>query len=121
MVKKKTRRTRVRKGVSKSWGRQTDVRVEYTPANIAIPAGRCPVGLEGYDLQSVREWVVALTDEKPDAYTYQPTVYKYWARHFYDFASPEFKAVQENLEKIVKGDIKTIADLEDEMPSVLSS
>ena len=113
MAKKKTRRTRARKGISKSWGRKTDVKVEYTPATIAIPSGVCPVELEGCDAQSVRDWVIALTNKKPAAYTYQPSVYRYWIRNFYDFWTDEHKTARENIEKIVKRDIKTVTDLED--------
>ena len=121
MAKKKKRRVRTRKGISKDWGRKDGVKVEYTPAKISIPAGYCPVELADCDIESVRAWVVSLTTRKPKEYTYTPTVYKYWVRHFYDFQTPEFKTTQENLDKIVKRDIRTVADLEDEMPSVLSS
>lgn len=113
MAKKKTRRTRTRKGISKDWGRKADVKVEYTPCLIAIPSGTCPVKLTGCDLQSVRDWVIALTNKKPTAHTYKPTVYRYWVRNFYDFWTDEHKTVQENIEKIVKCDIKTVTDLED--------
>lgn len=121
MAKKKTRRTRTRKGISKDWGRRDGVQTQYTTAKICIPAGYCPVELADCDIESVRAWVVSLTNHKPHEHTYAPTVYKYWVRHFYDFQTLEFKTTQQNLDKIVKSDIKTIADLEDEMPSVQSS
>jgi len=111
VAKKKKRRTRTRKGVSGDWGRKPGTEVSYTPAKIAIPAGPCPVELKGSDMISVKEWVIGLTKDKPDAYTYQPSVYRYWVRHFYDFWTDEHKEVVLNLEKIVTKDIKTVEDL----------
>ena len=112
MAKKKKRRTRGRKGISKDWGRKPGTEVSYTPAKIAIPAGRCPVQLKGSDADSVKEWVISLTSKKPEVYTYQPSVYRYWVRHFYDFWTDEHKEVMLNLENIVTKDIKTVEDLE---------
>jgi len=112
VAKKKTRRTRTRKGIAKGWGRTPGTKIQHTPAIIAIPAGHCPVKLKGSNTDAVKEWVIALTKKKPDAYTYKPSVYRYWIRHFYDFRTDEFKETVLNLDTIVKKDIKTIDDLE---------
>jgi len=121
MAKKKARRRRARKGISKDWGRKEGTQVEHIPCKIVVPAGKCPVELSDCDEISVSEWIIDLTDLKPKEYTYAPSVYKYWVRHFYDFWTPEFKQAQEIIDKLVTCDVKTVADLESKMPSVLSS
>lgn len=117
MAKKKTRRPRARKGVSTSWGRSEESRIEYSPCKIVIPSGRCPVELAGHDFNSVKDWVIDLTTEKPPPHTYAPSVYAYWIRAFYDFSSPEYREVEVHLSRIVKNDIKKVGDLESDEPT----
>lgn len=111
MAKKVKRRSRTRKGVSKSWGRAADAKINYTPMKLAIPSGKCPIVLADTSYEAVREWVLAITSSKPDPHTYQLSVYRYWVRDFYDIFSEEYKTVVSELEKIVTRDIKTVDDL----------
>jgi|TARA_Y100000310_G_scaffold90889_1_gene88188 hypothetical protein len=112
VAKKAKRRSRTRKGVSKSWGRTADVKINHPPMKLAIPSGECPVTLADTSYEAILEWVVALTECKPEPHTYQLSVYRYWVRNFYDIFSEEYKIVISELEKIVTCDIKTINDLE---------
>jgi len=76
------------------------------PMAVTIPAGKCPVKLEGADKESIREWITSLIDLKPKGYGYEPTVFKYYSRQFYDFGKDEYKQICNNVDLLLHG--KTI-------------
>lgn len=61
---------------------------------VATPAGKCPAKLSGTDKNSVLEWVDRVTEFGiKDNCKYLPEAIRYWARDFYDYSSPEYKAI----------------------------
>lgn len=58
---------------------------------VVIPAGRCPVQLEGTDEAAVKKWIGEVTKTLPPNVDFAPKAYKYWARHTYDTNSHEYR------------------------------
>lgn len=73
---------------------------------VTIPSGRCPVKLESVDKQAVKDWIISLIDLKPVGYGYEPTVFKYYSRHFYEVNKEEYKQVCKHVDSLLQG--KTI-------------
>ena len=61
---------------------------------VSTPAGKCPAKLSGTDRTSVMEWADRVMEfGVKDNCRYLPEAIRYWARDFYDYFSPEYKAV----------------------------
>ena len=112
MAKKKTRRTRVKKSNTSKWGRpDKPVKTTHPHIKLVIPAGKCPVKLAGDDKESIREWIVKLTQKKDGNTTYLASVYKYWVRDFYESYSQEYKDIGKIIDTLVTGDVNKVSDI----------
>ena len=108
----KKRRSRVKKTDTSKWKeRNPDAKVSYPHMKLLIPSGRCPVELEGEDRDSIREWIIKLTQKKRGNTTYQASVYKYWVRDFYESYSQEYKDIGLIIDTIVTGDVNKVSDI----------
>jgi hypothetical protein len=109
---KKKRRARVKKIDTSKLGRPSGpVKTTHPHVKLAIPAGRCPVKLEGLNRGSIREWIIKLTQKKDANTTYQASVYKYWVRDFYVSYSEEFKEAGAIIDTLITGDINKVSDI----------
>ena len=112
MAKKKTRTRRIKKANTAKWGRPVGpIKTTHPHQRLVIPSGYCPVKLEGNDRESIRQWIVKLTQKKDDNTTYLASVYKYWARDFYTSYSQEYKDVREIIDSIVTCDVNKVSDI----------
>jgi len=108
----KKRRSRVKKSNTSKWGRPADpVKTWHPHIKLVIPAGECPVKLSGNDRESIRDWVIKLTQKKDDNTTYQASVYKYWVRNFCESYSQEYKDIGEVIDELVTGDVNKVSDI----------
>jgi len=108
----KKRKTRVRKTDTSKWSTPNpNVKISHPHMKLLIPSGRCPVKLEGDDRESIREWIVKLTNKKDGNTTYQASVYKYWVRDFYESYSQEYKDIGSIIDTIVTGDVNKVSDI----------
>lgn len=110
---KRKRQTRVKKANTAKWGRPDDSKVKKTfiNATICIPSGKCPVQLEGNDRDSIRGWMVEITNKKPGAHVYLASVYRYWVRDFYESYSQEYKDIGEIIEALAPNPIRNATDI----------
>ena len=109
---KKKKAARVRKTDTSKWSKpRGPVKVTHPHINLLIPSGRCPVKLEGLDRESIREWVVKLTQAKDSNTTYKASVYKYWVRDFYVSYSEEFREAGMIIDTLVTRDINKVSDI----------
>jgi len=109
---KKKKKARVKKVNTSKWSRPTgDVKITHPHVTLAIPAGKCPVELAGDDLDSIYSWVVKLTEKKPANTTYQPSVYKYWVRDFFESYSQEYKDIGKVIDTIVPEKVVKASDI----------
>ena len=110
---KRKRQARVKKSNTSKWGRPTDADVKktYISATISIPSGACPAILEGMDRDSIRNWMIEITKTKPDAHTYQASVYKYWVRDFHESYSQEYKDIGNIIDTIAICPIRVVSDI----------
>tara|TARA_E500000331_G_C16833810_1_gene530445 strand:+ start:324 stop:611 length:288 start_codon:yes stop_codon:yes gene_type:complete len=76
---------------------------------VLIVAGKCPVELNGSSLEEVEEWICALEKKKKLGTEYKPTVYRYWARRFFNDDKEKLEEINNNI-KIVTGKSTTIFD-----------
>jgi hypothetical protein len=108
----KKRKTRVRKTDTSKWkDRDPNAKVTHPHIKLIIPSGYCPVKLEGLDRESIREWIIKLTQKKDDNTTYQASVYKYWVRDFCESYSEEYKEAGVIIDTLITGDINKISDI----------
>jgi len=108
----KKRKSRVRKTDTSKWSKPNpNVKITHPHVSLAIPSGKCPVELKGNDRDSIREWIVKLTERKPGNTTYQASVYKYWVRDFYVSYSQEYKDIGKIIDTIVTDKISKVSDI----------
>ena len=108
----KKRKSRIKKTNTSKWGRPAaEAKKTFINATISIPSGKCPVVLENNDRESIRNWIIQITKKKPDAHTYQASVYKYWVRDFYESYSQEYKDIGHLIDSIVVVPVKQISDI----------
>jgi hypothetical protein len=109
---KKKRKTRVKKTDTSKWSvPRGPVKITHPHIKLVIPSGCCPVKLEGLDRESIREWIIKLTQKKDDNTTYQASVYKYWVRDFCESYSEEYKEAGVIIDTLITGDINKISDI----------
>ena len=107
MKRKKT--SRVRKSSTKNWGvKGPSIAI---PSTVLVPSGKCPFIIEEFDEQQILDWVVALTEWKNSATTYDRGVYTYWLRHSFDVNSQEYKDAKKIVAEVVPDRVKNISDL----------
>jgi|TARA_R110002060_G_scaffold3805_15_gene5938 hypothetical protein len=110
MAKKKN--ARVRKSDTSKWSAPNpNVKVTSPHVTLSIPRGKCPVELSGNDRPSIREWVIKLTNKKPENCVYLSSVYKYWVRDFYESYSQEYKDIGDVIDTMVIGKISKASDI----------
>ena len=73
---------------------------------VTIPAGKCPVKLEGSDIKSVKSWMIALVEAKPVGYGYEPSAFKYYSRQFYEMGKEDYRTICSHVDSLLRG--KTI-------------
>jgi len=109
---KKKRKARVKKTDTSKWSKpRGPVKITHPHINLVIPAGRCPVKLEGLNRELIRDWIVKLTQKKDGNTTYKASVYKYWVRDFYVSYSEEYKEAGAIIDTIVTCDINKVSDI----------
>jgi hypothetical protein len=110
---KKKRTSRIRKANTSKWGRPAEgsVKTRSPHRNLVIPSGKCPAELKGDDRESIREWVVKITELKPENVSYHADVYKYWVRDFYESYSEECKNIRKIIDTIVTDRVNKISDI----------
>ena len=109
---KKKRKARVKKiDTSKLSQPRGPVKITHPHIKLVIPSGYCPVKLTALDRESIREWVVKLTEKKDANTTYKASVYKYWVRDFYVSYSEEYKEAGSIIDTLVTGDINKVSDI----------
>ena len=81
----------------------TVVRAYRFPASITIPAGKCPVALTDTDNETVREWILALLEVKPEGHGYEPAAFKYYSRQFYEVLKEDYRIVCSHIDSLLKG------------------
>jgi hypothetical protein len=111
MVKKK-RRARVKKIDTSKLSRPSGpVKSSHPHIKLIIPAGKCPAILIGDDRESIRNWIIELTQKKDDNTTYQASVYKYWVREFHESYSQEYKDIGEVIDSLVSSEVNKVSDI----------
>lgn len=66
-----------------------------------IPAGRCPVKLDGTSLEEVTDWSNRVVEHgKQNNLVYLPSALVYFAQQFYNIFTEEYKVVKNNIEQI---------------------
>lgn len=109
---KKKKTARIKKANTSKWGRpEGAVKITHIFATVSIPSGKCPVELLGNDRESIYEWVVKVTQKKPDNTTYLPSVYKYWVRDFYESYTQEYRDVGVIIDSIVSDPVAKVSDI----------
>ena len=110
MAKKK--KVRVKKFDTSKWSKpRGPVKITHPHLKMIIPSGYCPVKLTGNDRESIRDWIIKITQEKDDNTTYLASVYKYWVRDFYESYSQEYKDIGLIIDTIVLGDVNKVSDI----------
>ena len=110
---KRKKSARVRKTDTSKWSKPNPATVKRTSvyACLIIPSGKCPVELTGQDRESIREWMVKITNLKPDNTSYLPSVYKYWVRDFHESYSEEYREIGRVIDTIITEKVNKIADI----------
>lgn len=109
---KKKRKARVKKiDTSKLSTPRGPVKITHPHIKMIIPSGRCPAKLEDLNRESIREWIVKVTQKKDANTTYKASVYKYWVREFYVSYSEEYKEAGAIIDTLIMGDINKVSDI----------
>ena len=109
----KRKNARVRKTDTSKWSRPnpSEVKVTHVYTCLIIPSGKCPAELKGEDRESIREWMIKVTQAKPDNVSYLPSVYKYWVRDFHESYSKEYKEIGRVIDTIITEKVNRVADI----------
>jgi len=109
---KRKRSPRVKKANTANWGRpKGDVKITRVHITLEIPSGKCPVALAGDDRESIYDWIIKLTQKKPENVVYRPSVYKYWVRDFFESYSQEYKDIGAVIDTIVPEKVSKVYDI----------
>ncbi len=70
---------------------------EVTRPKLLIPAGKCPVPLEDTSAEAVSSWIKKIRNKFGSNFDCKPTVFRYWARKFYNGDIEKLQEVDDNI------------------------